>query len=462
MEIKFLKEIEIRIKDKNKQNAIIQELESHILDKADYYMELGYSEEESFKRATEDMGDADDIIVPLNALHNVKWYKQTENFVALIILLIIFTFGIFYHRLFYVSQTYYICHEITSDFISTIIFTTFAYFLQFAYRRKNIAIASATIMTLIFQLTTTKMHTLFQPMLYAIGKTVTSGFSGYADSIFSYAYIPDEMKIFLKFGSIALTFLLIAYGIFVYIMIYRQERTLNIKKLRKPQHIIEKTICIFLTINFIYMSTFTAFAIINLNKKIEENDLLRADMIDTILNIEKDGKIKSGEEVLEKLENAGYELKEGYNGFYEGYFGNNMLNYSFTSTFEEGLENYGIFYGNISFDAKFCPLNKDLYYSLEELEGILGEPYYYYHPKGSNTWHDSEYELIYDLTLEEFLQTGIYRNAFSVSVTFSKKGEITTIDFMMALDSKSDKKFYTFSFVDGYIVSPTKEIHIPQ
>ena len=69
MENKFLDRVSDLIKNKTARQSITAELESHILDKADYYEEIGYSKEVAMRKATEEMGNPDDTAVPLNALH---------------------------------------------------------------------------------------------------------------------------------------------------------------------------------------------------------------------------------------------------------------------------------------------------------------------------------------------------------------------------------------------------------
>jgi len=70
MKNKFLDKVAEQIEDEDSRELITAELESHLLDKIDYYVDIGYSKEEAEKRATEEMGNPDDTAVPLNALHN--------------------------------------------------------------------------------------------------------------------------------------------------------------------------------------------------------------------------------------------------------------------------------------------------------------------------------------------------------------------------------------------------------
>ena len=69
MQNNFIDRVWILIENKTARQSINAELESHILDKADYYEEIGYSKEAAIQKATEEMGSPDDTAVPLNALH---------------------------------------------------------------------------------------------------------------------------------------------------------------------------------------------------------------------------------------------------------------------------------------------------------------------------------------------------------------------------------------------------------
>ena len=62
----FVDKVSEQISDKHSRKLITAELESHLLDKIDYYVDIGYSKEKAEKRATEEMGNPDDTAVPLN------------------------------------------------------------------------------------------------------------------------------------------------------------------------------------------------------------------------------------------------------------------------------------------------------------------------------------------------------------------------------------------------------------
>ena len=71
MRQEYLQAVAGRIKDKTARRQILEELESHLLDKIDYYTEIGYSPEEAEKRAVEEMGDPDDTALPLSTMSSL-------------------------------------------------------------------------------------------------------------------------------------------------------------------------------------------------------------------------------------------------------------------------------------------------------------------------------------------------------------------------------------------------------
>ena len=72
MKNKFLDKVAEQIADERSRKLITAELESHLLDKINYYVDIGYSKEDAEKRATEEMGNPEDTAVPLNSLHHKK------------------------------------------------------------------------------------------------------------------------------------------------------------------------------------------------------------------------------------------------------------------------------------------------------------------------------------------------------------------------------------------------------
>ena len=85
----FIDKVSKQIKDKHYRKLITAELESHLLDKIDYYVDIGYSREDAEKRTTEEMGNPDDTAVPLNELHQNK-YRGVFAFICLVVVIALF------------------------------------------------------------------------------------------------------------------------------------------------------------------------------------------------------------------------------------------------------------------------------------------------------------------------------------------------------------------------------------
>ena len=86
---RFIDKVSEQISDKHSRKLITAELESHLLDKIDYYVDIGYSKEEAEKRATDEMGNPEDTAVPLNALHNNN-YRDLISFICCGVIILMF------------------------------------------------------------------------------------------------------------------------------------------------------------------------------------------------------------------------------------------------------------------------------------------------------------------------------------------------------------------------------------
>jgi hypothetical protein len=94
---KFLKDILSYVKFPFDRNDIRLELEDHMSDKIDYYIEQGYDMEKAEQLSISDMGDAKEIGIELNKQHNpiLGWlWKITNVIVVLFAIWNIFFVGI--------------------------------------------------------------------------------------------------------------------------------------------------------------------------------------------------------------------------------------------------------------------------------------------------------------------------------------------------------------------------------
>lgn len=95
----FLKEILSYVKFALDREDIRTELESHISDKTEYYMEQGYDMEKAEQLSINDMGDAKEIGRKLNEQHNpiIGWLWRITNVITILVIIIFcFVFILFF------------------------------------------------------------------------------------------------------------------------------------------------------------------------------------------------------------------------------------------------------------------------------------------------------------------------------------------------------------------------------
>ena len=86
----FLREVLSRVKFRRDRAGIKTELECHISDKIDYYVEQGYDSEKAEQLTIGDMGDPTQIGIELNKQHNplLGWMWQLTNALVTLLLLL--------------------------------------------------------------------------------------------------------------------------------------------------------------------------------------------------------------------------------------------------------------------------------------------------------------------------------------------------------------------------------------
>ncbi|WP_294466619.1 permease prefix domain 1-containing protein [uncultured Ruminococcus sp.] len=316
MENKFLDRVSNLIQNKTARESITAELESHILDKADYYEEIGYSKEIAMQKATEEMGNPDDTAVPLNALHKksaVKgiWSIITAVFVVAFSLLCFNVIPI-EHRFYYADNNYTIYHTVTADFISMLVLFLFVFLLYKAYRHKNLTSVIMLILSLIVMLTANLTNevndgiqfAIFQPLFYPVITFIKCGISGYADSIFGYSYIVDSDKIIYRIGAFAVFVVLLLLALIIVIAVFRQRRLKSARILLRISKTSCSAMCIILCVITVAMSISAAFAVINIEEKRREMKEARKNAIDFVIKADISGGLdKLNEQLLEE----GYE-----------------------------------------------------------------------------------------------------------------------------------------------------------
>lgn len=411
-ENEFLSNV-IKQLSKNKYDkAISQELYSHILDRADYYKELGYSEEESMEMATEAMGNPEDVAVPLNSIYSRKWYKQTLNIVV-IVLLIVQLIGLWFFSdalQYYpysgddpristdfeiIHVNCYNFHFIFKDFISLFIFCFNFAVIRIGWKKRSKPILLGEIISLFSQF----YFYPYQPLFYGIMRICNKGFENYVDSIFGYGQILEDEGMLLCITGFFVTFM-ICCCVYPLIGIFRQERGTLKKQFWKRERIVNNTLAVFLAINIVLMSTGTALAYMNLENKWDEDNFLREAVLDCILD-----KDKTYEEVNSELE----KLLKVEGAFFEGttHFMTETM-YVSTISFNYGYEN------SISRPDNYAVEYVLPVFRFGDASDLLM----------SNIYCDeSEFDSIYEgMTFDEFLDTGLQKKAIVLRTNYIYDG----------------------------------------
>ena len=409
----YLSVISKRIKDKNTQKQIYNELEGHIQDKIMYYKELGYSDDEAEKRAVEDMGEPDDAALPLRALHNGAG-RNLLIIISLIFFAAVAVVPFFFHKFNY-ADSYYraVYHLITVDFLSVAVVAGYIFFLIKAFKMKSKLIplfAAAALLISNF----TGMA-IFRPAAYSAVKIATSGIGGYFDSIFGYGIFPENMKIPLAVGSYVIFAILLIWSVVQFVSVFMQERLYNTKKLNCFIRIFRRAVSVLLCLNLIVGTAGTVIAAVYLPQKRESLHKERLEMINEVINAPI-GKITASSPDSFK-ETVSY-----------GSGGNNTLT---------TMSGFGIYYARTDFDLPFDVLEN---YTVD-----------------SSLLYNRRFE-----NLQEFFDEGLYGKALLVSklspqaiifnvYTSENKISVITFECPDRETEKSDLSKYIFvSNNDGY------------
>ena len=346
MRQEYLQAVAGRIKDKTARRQILEELESHLLDKIDYYTEIGYPPEEAENRAVEEMGDPDDTALPLSTLHGKRNLPLTVAAlvfpVGMGILSIILPYDLLYRN---AMQT----HELWADWTSLGILTaTVALFILGAkYKSKAAtlltmaAISMPLIITLIrlvviqLQLSypvielsvfAPELTNPFEPSLYAPMKTVMSGFFGYSESMLAESYIGESTAQALMAAGIVLYLLLMAWGLFQFIAILRQEHLRNTKISFRVLRIIRRIAVVLLGLNILLTAAGTVAGLTHSEEHSGFAENERSAMIDIVIQSDVD----AFDDTI--LKQSGFDLTEqpsetAYNATYSRAGSDNVIFY---------------------------------------------------------------------------------------------------------------------------------------
>ena len=352
MRQEYLQAVAGRIKDKTARRQILEELESHLLDKIDYYTEIGYPPEEAENRAVEEMGDPDDTALPLSTLHgkrNLPLLVVSLVFLAgMGILSIILPYDLLYRN---AMQT----HELWADWTSLGILTATVvlFILGAKYKSKAATLLTMAAISMPFLITLIRLVIIqmqmlqtpinmsghwelsvfapelinpFEPSLYAPVKTVMSGFFGYSDSMLAESYIGEPTAQALMAAGIVLYLLLMAWGLFQFIAILRQEHLRNTKISFRALRIIRRIAVVLLGLNILLTAAGTVAGLTHSEETsgIAENE--RSAMIDIVIQ----SNVDAFDDTI--LKQSGFDLTEqpsetAYNATYSRAGSDNIIFY---------------------------------------------------------------------------------------------------------------------------------------
>ena len=333
MKEEYISEVLKNVKNKKAKAQIKAELEDHIDEKIQSYLDLGYIESEAQELAVKEMGKAEDIGIPLNALH--KGYKNLFTILGgIAVLLLLFLSFYFNGKFAYASNLgLYPSHFIKYDFLSLGIFAAYIILLLLARKFNSKVVALFIIISFSLQIvftmlsfaietsSTVMMDTrnigqsfvnifvVFQPAAYALISLVSKGFSGYIDSIFGYDRLSSATANIWVFqtASFILAAFIITWAVLLYIAIAKKER-MTLKKPRKRAFLtIEKAAAVFLALNIIFMSSCTIAACSQLDVKCQKILDERIDIINRVISADFS---KSAYEQIEAFRSYGYDLQK--------------------------------------------------------------------------------------------------------------------------------------------------------
>ena len=423
MENKFLDRVSNLIQNKTARESITAELESHILDKADYYEEIGYCKEVAMQKATEEMGNPDDTAVPLNALHKNGKSKNVWSIITVVFAVFTALFNLEFGRSFiYCQSEYFATSSVLFEVISFLICTAFVLLIYKAYRQKNLVSAIAILAALIFVCALDVPEIfyyegmsigLFQPVVYPLVMIFLYGFSGYYNGIFDSCFISDNEGAFCRFGAILIFLVFLIATVALLISISRQLKMKTGRCLYKPVRIICSVMGIVLAVNLVIMSVSIAFAWSGIEDKRLENQTAREYAIDLVVNMDV---TESLETITDKLSDEGYEC---YITRPKSLVFRRGLNSAVIDVFYF-MDDYSVSFYDRSYneDSVFYDEDSDMYISKEEQSQIKN-----------------------GMSLGEFLSLGFYRKVDSMEKAYNSDGENMTFDFSFSLNSNSDESW---------------------
>ena len=320
----FVDKVSEQISDKHSRELITAELESHLLDKIDYYVDIGYSKEEAEKRATEEMGNPEDTAVPLNSLHHKK-HRAVPIIICACLLLLMFIFSYkFFTDFHYTLSSLAFSHRIWLDFISLGYVVAYPVMLIYAHKKNEKIIPVLVVISFCLQLIAPSveeassglsndeplnMVCVYQPFFYSVIKIFAEGFPAYLKCIFTAA--PARYSVLGNFCYEIMPYILCAifilWSTILFFNILRKEQMTNTKSGNLYLKIFEKAMTIIIVLNLIIVSCSTAF--VGIKSLVSNNTYSskKQEMIDYVFDTNLKNNLSN---LADSIENDGYYLYE--------------------------------------------------------------------------------------------------------------------------------------------------------
>ena len=457
----FIDKVSEQISDKHSRKLITTELESHLLDKIDYYVDIGYSREDAEKRATEEMGNPDDTAVPLNSLHTNIFLSPFTIISACLVTAMFLCTVFLQDKFIYRYDTVFYRHDILLDFISLAFIITYVVLLILSRKKNNYVIPIIILISFILQFVSIffeydnyeicsaehpNLLYFYQPAVFAVVKTVTEGFSAYMQCIFT--KVPAQYSDFAVSCFEILPYIIgaifILWSILLLIKICRKELLLSNKGLQIPIGFLEICMCIFLSINLVYMTATTTYKAVEDCKTDNNYSTNKQGMVDYVLTSDLS---KDKSEVFSDLASQGY------------YQESEML-YSEAVYYDKGGE-LSLICGKDDDDSSVClQYNSEDYLNSYD-EQTLNKNSIYNESPGILADLEAIQKISKGTTLESIQKSGLLKYTDYVSKTFYEDKKETEIELCLTiylnngtdyLEESDNQNYKILTIKDGVVV----------
>ncbi|MDD6527124.1 MAG: permease prefix domain 1-containing protein [Oscillospiraceae bacterium] len=218
----------------SRRKLLTDELESHIYDKAEHYMEIGYSEKKSFEKAVTEMGDAEPVRESFEKLYKESWIINTLIVLGAIPLNFLATVLGFDYA--YFGHTWDILTPIYV-FISTALASVSLLSILHLYKKRKenrlIAVAVACGLSL---LSLVLLGSVFQPLFYSLtqnGIYIIERLKN-VELLYTKILITADSDIFETAVNIGSVLLLLFLGILSFTLVFQCEKKAEERQAKNP------------------------------------------------------------------------------------------------------------------------------------------------------------------------------------------------------------------------------------